>query len=107
MTDETRDTTPAPQPRKTAVPPLPKTADMHGSSSVKPTDIGLKVSMVLYIAAIATCSMLAVMGDTTDEVILGTVASVIFVALWAVAWLFVKGFLAEFRAEPLTAEERA
>ena len=107
MTDETRDTTPAPQPRKTAVPPLPKTADMDGSSWVKPTDIGLKVSMVLYIAAIATCSMLAVMGDTTDEVILGTVASVIFVALWAVAWLFVKGFLAEFRAEPLTAEERA
>jgi len=62
--------------------------------------------MVLYLVAVALCTMLAMMGRVVEEVVLGTLASVVFIALWIVAWLFAKSFFSEYRDEPLSAEER-
>ena len=79
---------------------------MDGASWVRPTSVGLTVSMVLYLVAVALCTMLAMMGRVVEEVVLGTLASVVFIALWIVAWLFAKSFFSEYRDEPLSAEER-
>jgi len=106
MSDVTPDTTPAPRPPKTAIPPLPKKADMDGASWARPTSVGLTVSMVLYLVVIALCTMLAMMGRATEEIVLGTLASVVFIVLWLVAWRFAKRFFSEYRDEALSAEER-
>ena len=69
-----------------------------------PAEMG--VCMVLYLVVIALCTMLAMMGRATEEIVLGTLASVVFIVLWLVAWRFAKRFFSEYRDEALSAEER-